>query len=258
MTHSYLLTEDYRVFDHDFFGIHPKEAESMDPQQRLLLETVYEGIEVAGYSMDKLRGSSTAIYVGQMSGDYHDMLLRDIDNLPQYTGTGTSRAIMANRISYFFDWRGPSMNIDTACSSSLVALHQAVHALRRGESNLAVAAGVNLILGPESYITGSKVRITKRLGLAANSRLSSFTCSLPQGGHVVSHLPIISSLIICLNSWHPFSMASLLFYFSLSFEFLLKFLPSRKLAKIDNFSVGFKRGWLRQRRRFCRGGFETS
>lgn len=164
VTHSYLLDEDYRVFDHEFFGIHPKEVESMDPQQRILLETVYEGIESAGYSKEKLRGSSTAVFVGQMSDDYHDMLLRDIDNLPQYTGTGISRAIMANRISYFFDWRGPSLNIDTACSSSLVALHQAVQTLRRGESDLAVVAGVNLILGPESYITESKLHMLSPTG----------------------------------------------------------------------------------------------
>ncbi|RYP41495.1 hypothetical protein DL767_001000 [Monosporascus sp. MG133] len=134
--HAYLLEEDHRVFDYNFFNINPKEAEAMDPQQRILLETVYEGVESAGLSMHDLRGSSTAVFVGQMSDDYNEMLLRDVDSIPQYTGTGTSRAIMANRVSYFFDWKGPSMNIDTACSSSLVALHQAVQTLRQGESQL--------------------------------------------------------------------------------------------------------------------------
>jgi acyl transferase domain-containing protein len=157
VTHSYLLEEDPLVFDNDFFNIHLREAEAMDPQQRILLETVYEGIETAGYSMSDLKGSSTAVFLGQMSDDYRDLLLRDVDSHPQYLGTGTSRAIMANRVSYFFDWRGPSVTIDTACSSSLVALHQAIQTLRSGESDMAVAAGVNLILGPEMYIFESSV-----------------------------------------------------------------------------------------------------
>ncbi|PWY83904.1 polyketide synthase [Aspergillus sclerotioniger CBS 115572] len=161
---SYLLEEDPCLFDHRFFNIHPKEAESMDPQQRLLLETVYEGIEAAGYSMQRLKASSTAVFVGQMTADYHDVLLRDVDSTPQYLATGTSRSIMANRVSYFFDWRGPSVTIDTACSSSLVALHQAVQSLRSGESSLAVAAGVNLILGPELYIFESKLHMLSPTG----------------------------------------------------------------------------------------------
>lgn len=133
----------------------------MDPQHRILLETVYEGIESAGYSLQTLKGSGTGVYVGQMTDDYYDLLFRDVDTIPQYAATGSSRAITANRVSYFFDWRGPSMNTDTACSSSLVAVHQAVQALRSGETPLAVAAGVNLILGPERYITESKVNFLK-------------------------------------------------------------------------------------------------
>lgn len=109
----------------------------MDPQQRILLETVYEGVDSAGYSVEKLRGSETAVFVGQMNRDYGYMLLRDLDTLPQYMATGAdSSAIMSNRISYFFDWKGPSMTIDTACSSSLVALHLAVQSLRSGESQV--------------------------------------------------------------------------------------------------------------------------
>jgi amino acid adenylation domain-containing protein len=164
VTKSYLLEENPRVFDHSFFNIHPKEAEAMDPQQRLLLETVYEGIESAGYSVQELKGSPTAVYVGQMTADYYDVLLRDVDSAPQYLCTGTSRSIMANRVSYFFDWKGPSITIDTACSSSLVALHQAVQTLRLGESMVAVAAGVNLILGPEPYIFESKLHMLSPTG----------------------------------------------------------------------------------------------
>ncbi|KUJ09893.1 ketoacyl-synt-domain-containing protein [Mollisia scopiformis] len=157
--HAYLLDEDPRAFDRDFFSINPKEAEAMDPQQRVLLETVYEGVESAGYSMQQLRGSRTAVLVGCMSYDYHFMAIRGIDSLPRYHATGTAASILANRISYFFDWRGPSATIDTACSSSLVALHQAVSALWNGEVDMAVAAGSNLILGPEPFVSESKLNM---------------------------------------------------------------------------------------------------
>ncbi|KAI1376083.1 putative polyketide synthase [Hypoxylon crocopeplum] len=159
VTESYLLREDIRHFDAGFFNIKPIEAHSIDPQQRLLLEVVYESLEAGGLSIESLAGSETGVYVGLMCADYHLHLQRDVDALPIYTGTGTARSIISNRISYFFDWHGPSMTIDTACSSSLVAIHQAVQLLRSGESNLAVAAGSNLILGPENYIGESKLQM---------------------------------------------------------------------------------------------------
>lgn len=146
-----MLDEDPLTFDNDFFGISAREAESMDPQQRIILETVYEATECAGYSVTKLKGSSVGVFVGQMTDDYHEIVLQDVDCHPQYTATGVSRSILANRISYVFDWRGPSVNVDTACSSSLVALHQAVQSLRSGECDMAVVAGVNLILSPETF-----------------------------------------------------------------------------------------------------------
>ncbi|KXJ95007.1 hypothetical protein Micbo1qcDRAFT_143263 [Microdochium bolleyi] len=157
--HAYLLDEDPRGFDRDFFSINPKEAEAMDPQQRQLLETVYEGIEAAGYSMQQLRGSSTAVFVGCMFYDYQYTAVRGVESLPQYHATGTGSSILSNRVSYFYDWRGPSVTLDTACSSSLVALHQAVSALRNGEASMAVAAGSNLILGPEPFISESKLNM---------------------------------------------------------------------------------------------------
>ncbi|EAQ87449.1 hypothetical protein CHGG_04068 [Chaetomium globosum CBS 148.51] len=157
--HAYLLEEDPRGFDRDFFSINPKEAEAMDPQQRMLLETVYEGIESAGYSMQQLRGSSTAVFVGCMFYDYQYTAIRGVDSLPQYHATGTGSSILSNRVSYFYDWHGPSVTIDTACSSSLVAMHQAVSALRNGEARMAVAAGSNLILGPEPFISESKLNM---------------------------------------------------------------------------------------------------
>ncbi|KAI0455760.1 hypothetical protein F5B21DRAFT_180963 [Xylaria acuta] len=157
--HAYLLDEDPRAFDRDFFSINPKEAEAMDPQQRMLLETVYEGIESTGYSIQQLRGSSTAVFVGCMSFDYQFTAIRGIESLPQYHGTGTAASILANRLSYFYDWRGPSVTIDTACSSSLVALHQAVSTLRNGEAKMAIAAGSNLIIGPEPFVSESKLNM---------------------------------------------------------------------------------------------------
>ncbi|KAM6517298.1 Hybrid PKS-NRPS synthetase luc5 [Fusarium solani] len=161
---AYLLTEDIRAFDASFFKINPREAEAMDPQQRLLLETVYEATEAAGLPYEDLKGSNTAVYVGSMTGDYHEMLLRDPQDMPKYMATGTARSILSNRVSYFFDWKGPSMTIDTACSSSLVAVHEAVTALRLGVSNIACAAGTNLILGPEMMISESKLHMLSPTG----------------------------------------------------------------------------------------------
>nr|A0A7L9EYL1.1 RecName: Full=Hybrid PKS-NRPS synthetase xenE; AltName: Full=Xenoacremones biosynthesis cluster protein E [Xenoacremonium sp. BF-2018a]QOJ72663.1 XenE [Xenoacremonium sp. BF-2018a] len=162
---SYFLEEDHRQFDAAFFNIKPVEVHAIDPQQRILMEAVYESLEAAGLSMESLAGSRTGVYVGLMCADYVDLLNNDVNSLPTYTPTGTARSIMSNRISYFFDWHGPSMTIDTACSSSLVAVHQAVQLLRSGDSDVAVAAGANLMLGPLPYIAESKLQM-----LSSNSR----------------------------------------------------------------------------------------
>ncbi|KAK7984741.1 hypothetical protein PG988_002363 [Apiospora saccharicola] len=162
--HSYLLDEDLRRFDAQFFSIKATEANSIDPQQRLLMETVYESLEAAGMSIKRLQGSDTAVYVGVMSADYTDLIGRDVETFPTYFATGTARSILSNRLSYFFDWHGPSMTIDTACSSSLIAMHQAVQTLRAGESGIAVVAGSNLILGPEQYIAESKLQMLSPTG----------------------------------------------------------------------------------------------
>lgn len=162
--HSYLLSEDCRQFDAQFFGIKPVEANAIDPQQRILLETTYESIEAAGLQAEKLRGSDTAVYIGLMCGDYADLQLRDPEAFPTYIATGTARSIMSNRISYFFDWHGPCMTIDTACSSSLVAVHHAVQTLRSGTSRIAIAGGSNLCLGPEPYIGESNLAMLSPTG----------------------------------------------------------------------------------------------
>ncbi|PLB46693.1 polyketide synthase [Aspergillus steynii IBT 23096] len=164
IAHSYFLDEDPRRFDANFFNINPREAVAMDPQHRLLLETVYESLEFAGLSLESLRGTPTGVYVGLMCADYYDVQARDPESLPQYNATGTARSILSNRVSYFFDWKGPSLTVDTACSSSLVAVHQAVQALRQGECTAAVAAGANLIFGPEMFIAESKLHMLSPTG----------------------------------------------------------------------------------------------
>ena len=161
---AYFLEQDPRVFDSAFFNITPKEAEAMDPQQRLLLEVVYEALESAGYTLEQYAGTDTAVFAGVMTGDYETLSARDDLTPSQYYATGNSKAIMSNRISYFFDFHGPSMTIDTACSSSLVALHQAVLALRSGESSMACVAGVNLILTPEQFEIESNLHMLSPSG----------------------------------------------------------------------------------------------
>ena len=156
---AYLVNEDITAFDAEFFSIKSVEAKTMDPQQRFLMEVAYEGLESAGMAISDLKGSDTAVYVGVMFADYGAMLLRDLQEVPTYYATGTGNSILSNRISYFFDWHGPSITVDTACSSSMVAVHMAVQALRSGESRMALACGSNLILGPENFVIESKLKM---------------------------------------------------------------------------------------------------
>lgn len=112
------------------------------------MEMVYESLEASGMSMGSLAGSRTGVYVGLTCADYAKLVNSDVNALLTYTPTRNARSIISNRISYFFDWHGPSMMIDTVCSSSLVAVHEAVQLLRSGDSDVAVAAGSNLMLAP--------------------------------------------------------------------------------------------------------------
>ncbi|KAL2198349.1 BcPKS5, polyketide synthase [Corynascus similis CBS 632.67] len=161
---AYFLDEDVTRFDNAFFNVQPGEAEALDPQQRFLMETIYDSLCSAGQTIEGLRGSRAAVYVGLMCDDWSQMNSRDWDVVPTYAATGTSRAVVSNRVSYFFDWHGPSMTIDTACSSSLVAVHEGVNALRRGESPIVVAAGANLILSPGMMIAESNLHMLSPTG----------------------------------------------------------------------------------------------
>ena len=142
-------------FDAAFFHISPKEAARMDPQQRLFLETAWEALENAGLPPQALAGSPTGVFVGAQSqiADYYFLQLAGAEDMNAYTATGTAHSIIANRLSYFLDLRGPSLTVDTACSSSLVALHLACESLRHKECGTAIAGGVSVILSPEISVS---------------------------------------------------------------------------------------------------------
>ncbi|WP_437494041.1 type I polyketide synthase [Sorangium sp. So ce1014] len=141
------LKEDVGLFDAAFFGIAPREARAMDPQQRLLLEVAWEALERAGQVPEKLFGGRVGVFVGTSMTDYAELSGASIaESGDVYTVTGTGHCFTAGRLSYAFGFQGPSMIVDTACSSSLVAVHLACQSLRSGDSALALAGGVNLIL----------------------------------------------------------------------------------------------------------------
>lgn len=144
-------------FDAGFFGIAPREALHMDPQQRLMLEVTWEALEDAGIVPRQLAGSSTGVFIGFGSLEYSLTQLRRPTTVDGYTQTGYYPCIIANRISYAFDFRGPSLSLDTACSSSLVAIQLACRSLRCGESTLALAGGVNLMIDPVTTVGFSKL-----------------------------------------------------------------------------------------------------
>ena len=146
------------LFDAEFFGYFPTEAQRLDPQQRLLLEVTHEAMEDAGLRRDQLDGSRASVFVGSFMYDYLCIQTagEQRDEINPYVAMGTSMTSLANRISYDFNLKGPSVSLDTACSSSLVAVHLACRSLWGGEADLAIAAGVNLMLRPESSIVLSK------------------------------------------------------------------------------------------------------
>lgn len=162
--------EQVDQFDAQFFGIAPREAVYMDPQQRLLLEVAWEALENAGQVIEQLARTNTGVFIGIGNYDYCRLFAnRDLAHVNAYMGTGNALSIAANRLSYLFDFRGPSMAIDTACSSSLVAVHLACRSLRSGECNLCLVGGVSLILSPEASISFSHARM-----IAPDGRCKTF------------------------------------------------------------------------------------
>ncbi len=139
------------AFDAEFFEILPREAAAMDPQQRLLLEVAWEALEHAGIPPVSLRRSQTGVFAGACLSEYGFLASAALAEVDAWTNTGGAVSVIANRLSYFLDLRGPSVTVDTACSSSLVAVHLACQSLRMGDAELAIAAGVNLLLSPAIF-----------------------------------------------------------------------------------------------------------
>ncbi|MEV2240434.1 SDR family NAD(P)-dependent oxidoreductase [Micromonospora sp. NPDC049891] len=156
-------------FEPAFFGISPREAARMDPQQRLLAEVAWEALEDAGIVPEQLAGSATGVFVGIATNDYAHLQFQRLDRIDAHTGTGNALSIAANRLSYLFDLRGPSLAVDTACSSSLVSVQQAGTSIAQGECDLALAGGVNLILSPALAIN-----FTRAGAMAGDGRCKPF------------------------------------------------------------------------------------
>ena len=171
-------------FDADFFGISPREAVQLDPQQRLLLEVAWEAMEDAGFTPRALGGSKTGVFIGILGNDYAQLQVGNPQGLDGFMGTGTAHSIAANRLSYTFDFRGPSVAVDTACSSALVAVHLACQSLRWGESELAFVGGVNLMIQPEMSIVLSQAQMLspdgccKTFDAAANGYVRGEGCGM--------------------------------------------------------------------------------
>lgn len=161
--------DDVKTFDAEFFAMSPNEVVNVDPQQRLALELTWEALEHAHIPASSIKGSQVGVFIGSSSNDYQLIAVSDPAVHP-YALTGTSTAIVANRVSYFYDFRGPSIAVDTACSSSLVAVHQAVRSLRTGESDLAVAGGVNMLLAPPITVGFGQTGV-----LAPDGRIKAFS-----------------------------------------------------------------------------------
>ncbi len=152
-------------FDAAAFGISPREAQQMDPQQRLLLEVVWEALEDAGIPASSLAGEAVGVYVGASNVDYQSAASLDLAAIESHFMTGNSLSIASNRISYIFDWRGPSFTLDSACSSSFVAMAQAMAAIEAGLVDTAVVAGVNMLLSPAPFVGFSRARMLSPTGL---------------------------------------------------------------------------------------------
>ena len=153
------FVDDIDQFDPQFFGISPAEAVEMDPQQRMLLETSWRLFEDAGQTREDLKGSDTGVFVGISTNDYLYMKIKltpGMESFNAYSGLGNANSIAANRLSYLFDFKGPSMAIDTACSSSLTALHLAAQSVKSGECRQAIAGGVNALISPGPTISLSQ------------------------------------------------------------------------------------------------------
>ncbi|KAI1141434.1 putative polyketide synthase [Hypoxylon sp. FL0543] len=166
---GHFISENPAAFDADFFSISPAEAAAMDPMQRWLLEVAFMALENAGIPMEQVAGTSTAVYTGSFNTDYMLQLNRDPECLPTYAAVGSGLSMLANRISWFFNLRGPSIGLDSACSSTAMATDIACQALRTKSCNMALVAGCNVATSPEPFVWMSNLNF-----LSPDSRCHSF------------------------------------------------------------------------------------
>lgn len=179
------LIDDIDHFDALFFGIAPSEAELIDPQQRIFLQECWKTIESAGYAPGALSNLPCGVYVGCAGGDYGRVLAGDGYDTAGAAFMGTSNAILAARISYYLNLKGPALAIDTACSSSLVAVHLACASIRSGENQLALAGGINLLTTPIGHILTSQVGMPSRDGRCATFDASANGIVFSEGCGVI-------------------------------------------------------------------------
>nr|AKA59418.1 polyketide synthase [uncultured bacterium AB_1383] len=183
------------TFDAGFFGIPAREAERMDPQHRLLLETAWEAMEDAGLSADRLRGTRTGVFVGSSTSDYEALQSYRCDpaTLDLYVVMG-GRSLLAQRLSRALDLRGPSLALDSACSSSLVAVHLACQSLRAGESEMAFAAGFNVVLSPDRSLAYARAGMLSPEGRCGSFDASASGFVRSDGAGVVLLKPLSAAL----------------------------------------------------------------
>ena len=185
---------DVDAFDAAFFRLSPLELESTDPQQRITLELAWSCLEDAAIRPSDLAGRDVGVFLGTFNLDFKDLQERTLPEVPAHHSTGTANAVIANRVSHFFDFHGPSVVVDTASSASLQALHLAVQSLNTGECQLALAGGINLLLTPDRHVSFSKTKMLSPTGSckAFDARADGYARG--EGGGLVLLKPLADAL----------------------------------------------------------------
>lgn len=158
------FVDDIEAFDAEFFGISDKEAETMEPQQRIMLELSWNCLEDACIRPSDLSGQNVGVFVSEFGNDYTELVSQNLENIQPHHISGTAQCIVANRISYYYNFTGPSMTIDTACSGALTALHVACQSIHQGESKIAMVAGASMLLSPLLMVTMTQMRMLSPTG----------------------------------------------------------------------------------------------
>lgn len=150
------FVKDIGMFDPDFFRLNRIEAKCMDPQHRMILETTFRAFEDAGFDIHSYAGSKTGVFAGIFATDYQELTFQASEQMNLNGSSLIGSCLASNRVSYLFDFQGPSLTVDTACSSSMIATHLACNAIWNGECNQAVSCGANALLRPETFMAMSQ------------------------------------------------------------------------------------------------------